>query len=100
MVGMTEAQARESGRDVAVGISDLGARGWLNGVEGLIKTVVDRKTDTVLGATSVGPVAGETVAALQVAMRGGVTTRELRRTIWAYPAFARAIPDALPDEAG
>ena len=100
MVGMTEQQARDADRDVVVGISDLGARGWLNATEGLIKTVVDRTSDRLLGATCVGPVAGETVAALQVALRAGVTTRELRRTIWAYPTFAHAIPDALPDETG
>lgn len=99
MVGMTESDAKAAGHDVEIGISDLGARGWLSAEDGLIKTVVDSESGRLLGATCVGPVAGELVAVLQVAMRGGVTAQELRRTIWAYPTFSRAIPDALPNGA-
>lgn len=96
-VGLTEQQAHDQELDVEVTISDLGARGWLNGVDGLIKTLVDRDSDQILGATAVAPVAGELIAVLQVAMRNNMTAKELRRTIWGYPTFAAAIPAALPE---
>jgi pyruvate/2-oxoglutarate dehydrogenase complex dihydrolipoamide dehydrogenase (E3) component len=98
-VGLSEAQAREAGLRVRVGISQLpySARGWIHkaGNDGFIKVVCDADRSVLVGATSVGPCGGEVLSALQVAVRAGVPLAELRNMPYAYPTFYRAIEDAL-----
>jgi pyruvate/2-oxoglutarate dehydrogenase complex dihydrolipoamide dehydrogenase (E3) component len=48
-----------------------------------------------VGATSVGPVGGEVLAGLAVAVHGRVPTDQLRSMIYAFPTFHRAIESAL-----
>ncbi len=98
-VGLTEAEARDRGLDVAVASKQVGhtARGWLHGVgnEGFIKLVVDRKADVLVGATSVGPVGGEVLGLLTLAVHGRVQIATLRSMIYAYPTFHKGVEDAL-----
>ena len=49
----------------------------------------------LVGATSAGPVGGEVLSALQVAIRAEVPVPTLRNMPYAYPTFHRAIEDAL-----
>jgi pyruvate/2-oxoglutarate dehydrogenase complex dihydrolipoamide dehydrogenase (E3) component len=44
-----------------------------------------------------GPVGGEVLSMLTLAIHGDVPTAELRRMIYAYPTFHRAVEDALRD---
>lgn len=98
-VGLTESQARERGINVRVGSTNLAqsSRGWLHkaGKEGLIKVIVDADRDVIVGATSAGPMGGETLAALAFAVRAETPLAVLRNTIYAYPTFWRAIESAL-----
>ena len=98
-VGMTEKQARDSGINVRVGLANIpeSSRGWLHkaGNDGLIKLVIDADRDVLVGATSAGPMGGETLSALAVAVRAEVPLATLRNSIWAYPTFHRAIESAL-----
>ncbi|MEJ7633742.1 NAD(P)/FAD-dependent oxidoreductase [Aeromicrobium sp.] len=98
-VGITEAQARERGLNVRVGLTDIAAssRGWLHGAgnQGLIKIVVDEDRGVIVGATSAGPMGGETLAGLAFAVRAEIPVATLRNTVYAYPTFWRAIESAL-----
>jgi pyruvate/2-oxoglutarate dehydrogenase complex dihydrolipoamide dehydrogenase (E3) component len=96
-VGLTEAAAREQGIRVRIGIAQVPstARGWLHRAEGVIKLVEDADRGVLVGATSAGPVGGEVLGALAVAVHAQVPTAELGRMIWAYPTFHRGIEDAL-----
>jgi pyruvate/2-oxoglutarate dehydrogenase complex dihydrolipoamide dehydrogenase (E3) component len=98
-VGLTEQQAREQGIDVRVGTTDLAAssRGFVHGPgnEGLIKLVIDDERGVIVGANSIGPAGGETLAALAFAVRAQIPVETLRNTIYAYPTFWRAIESAL-----
>ncbi|MBT8240358.1 MAG: NAD(P)/FAD-dependent oxidoreductase [Acidimicrobiia bacterium] len=98
-VGMTEAEAREAGIDVAIGFKMVGhtARGWLHGTgnEGFIKLVVDRDAGVLVGATSVGPHGGEVLGLLSLAVHARVPIPTLRSMIYAYPTFHKGIEDAL-----
>ena len=100
-VGLTEAQARERGLAVRTGLAQVpsSARGWIHkaGNDGLIKLVVDADTGLLVGATSAGPVGGEVLGALVVAVHGRVPVERLRHMIYAYPTFHRGIEDALRD---
>ncbi|GAA2502561.1 dihydrolipoyl dehydrogenase family protein [Terrabacter carboxydivorans] len=53
---------------------------------GFTKLVTDRR-GRILGATVVGPRAGETLAELTLAVRLGLTTRQLAGTTHPYPTF-------------
>lgn len=98
-VGMTEAQAREAGITVRVGTTSVpeSSRGWIHkaGNEGLIKLVIDADRDVIIGATSAGPMGGETLSALAFAVRADIPVATLTNTIYAYPTFWRAIESAL-----
>ena len=98
-VGLTEAQAREAGVDVRVGVAQVPstARGWIHkaGNDGFIKLVADASRGVLVGASSVGPVGGEVLSALVVTVHAQVPTALLREMIYAYPTFHRGIEDAL-----
>ncbi|MDV3222263.1 NAD(P)/FAD-dependent oxidoreductase [Intrasporangium sp.] len=101
VVGRTEAQARDAGLDVATGATDLGSttRGWIHGVgdDGFIKVVADAGRGVLVGATAMGPYAGEVLGALAVAVHAQVPVDALRSMIYAYPTFHRGIETALAD---
>ena len=98
-VGMTEAEARAAGLAVQVGRTDLAqsSRGFTHGpgATGLVKLVA---ADGVLvGATVVGPAAGEISSMLVLAVHARVPVGTLKSMIYAYPTFHRAIESALAD---
>jgi pyruvate/2-oxoglutarate dehydrogenase complex dihydrolipoamide dehydrogenase (E3) component len=98
-VGLTEAQARDAGLHVAVGMARVpsSARGWIHkaGNDGFIKLVADADRGVLVGATSAGPTGGEVLSALAVAVHAQVPVDTLRHMIYAYPTFHRGIEDAL-----
>ncbi|MCP4957718.1 MAG: NAD(P)/FAD-dependent oxidoreductase [Actinomycetia bacterium] len=98
-VGLTEAEARDAGVDVSIAYKLVGhtARGWLHSVgnEGFIKLVADKSTETLIGATSVGPVGGEVLGLLSLAVHARVPIRTLKSMIYAYPTFHKGVEDAL-----
>jgi pyruvate/2-oxoglutarate dehydrogenase complex dihydrolipoamide dehydrogenase (E3) component len=101
-VGLTEAQARAAGVRVGIGTAQVAstARGWINRGEGFIKLVADTDRGVLVGATSAGPVGGEVLSALAVAVHAEVPVDRLRHMIYAYPTFHRGIEDALRDLLG
>jgi pyruvate/2-oxoglutarate dehydrogenase complex dihydrolipoamide dehydrogenase (E3) component len=97
--GLTEAQARAAGLTVRTGTTQIpvATRGWIHkaGNDGFIKLVEDAGTGTLAGATSAGPVGGEVLSVLTLAVHARVPVAVLREMIYAYPTFHRAIEDAL-----
>jgi pyruvate/2-oxoglutarate dehydrogenase complex dihydrolipoamide dehydrogenase (E3) component len=100
-VGLTERAAREQGRPVRTGTSQVSssARGWIHGPgnAGFIKLVVDTDAGLLVGATSVGPWGGEVLSMLTLAVHARVPVATLRTMIYAYPTFHRGVQDALTD---
>src|SRR5438552_3748416 len=100
-VGLTEEQARAAGLRVRTGTAQVpySARGWIHkaGNDGFIKVIEDADRSVLVGASSAGPVGGEVLSALQVAIRADVPVATLRNMPYAYPTFHRAIEDALKD---
>jgi pyruvate/2-oxoglutarate dehydrogenase complex dihydrolipoamide dehydrogenase (E3) component len=94
-VGLTEAQARADGGDVAVFVEPIeeSARGWIHRGHGIVKLV---ECDGVLvGATSMSPSGGEVLGLLALAVHARVPVETLRTMIFAYPTFHRAVDSAL-----
>jgi pyruvate/2-oxoglutarate dehydrogenase complex dihydrolipoamide dehydrogenase (E3) component len=100
-VGMTEKAARAGGLRVRTGMAQVAAsaRGWIHKVDndGFIKLVEDAGRGVLIGATSVGPVGGEVLGLLTLALHQEIPTENLRHMIYAYPTFHRGILDALVD---
>ena len=96
-VGLTEAQARDAGIDVATATGDLGARGWLAKAEGVVKLVADRDRGVLVGATVVGPAGGEILSMLVTAVHAEVPVATLRHMHFAYPTYHRAVETVLDD---
>ena len=94
-VGLTERQARERYGDVKIYTTDLAdnTRGWLHRAEGFLKLI--ESEGRLVGATSAGPMGGEILGALAVAVHGEVPVDRLRQMIYAFPTFHRAIDAAL-----
>jgi pyruvate/2-oxoglutarate dehydrogenase complex dihydrolipoamide dehydrogenase (E3) component len=94
-VGMTEAEARRSGGGVSVMQEPIpaSARGWIHKGEGLVKLV--EQDGVLVGATSMGPMGGEVLAVLTLAVHARVPVNTLKSMIYAYPTFHRAIDSAL-----
>lgn len=99
-VGSSEAEARRRGIDVAVGRSETAssARGWIHGPgaeHGLVKLVADRAAGTLVGASVMGPAAGEVIGLLVLTIRARLPVTLLRELIYPYPTFVRGVEDAL-----
>ena len=100
-VGLTEQQARDAGIEVRTGLAQIPttARGWIHkaGNDGILKLVTDARRGIVVGGTSAGPVGGEVLSMLIVAVHAKVPVATLETMITAYPTFHRALEDALRD---
>ena len=100
-VGLTEAQARDQGMTIRVGVTSIpqSARGWIHkaGNDGFIKLIEDRGRGVLVGATSAGPWGGEVLSMLVLAVHAAVPVQRLREMIYAFPTFHRAVSDALSE---
>jgi glutathione reductase (NADPH) len=93
-IGLTEPAAREAGHDVAVFRTQFRPMRYaLSGREEqvLIKVIVDRQTDQVLGAHMVGVDAPEIIQALAVAITMGAKKADLDRTFAMHPTTAEEL---------
>jgi dihydrolipoamide dehydrogenase len=96
-VGLTEKQARESGREVKVGKFPFSAigRAQIHGeTAGFVKIVADAKSGQLLGTHIVGPEATELIAepALTQLFQGDAW--ELGRNIHPHPTLSEAVMEA------
>ncbi|MQM27247.1 dihydrolipoyl dehydrogenase family protein [Glycomyces albidus] len=98
-VGLTERQARDQGIAVATSVSEIpnSSRGWIHkaGNDGFVKLVADTDRGVLVGATAAGPAGGEVLSMLTLAVHERTPLDRLRRMIYAYPTFHRAVEDAL-----
>ncbi|MBT9281950.1 MAG: mercury(II) reductase [Hydrogenibacillus schlegelii] len=93
-VGLTEAEARRMGRAVRTATLDLGQvpRAIVGReTDGVFKLVVDAPTGRLLGASVVAEDAGEVIAAATLAVRAGLTVRDLRETLFPYLTMAEGL---------
>jgi pyruvate/2-oxoglutarate dehydrogenase complex dihydrolipoamide dehydrogenase (E3) component len=97
-IGMTEDEARRSGKKIKVAKMPMKrvARAFESAEErGFMKAVVDAETDQILGASCLGVNGGEVATQIQIAMMGGVTASQLRYGIWSHPGWAEALNNLL-----
>jgi dihydrolipoamide dehydrogenase len=96
-VGLTEAQAAETGRLTKTGSFPFAASGRamsLMETDGFVKVVADAETDEVLGVHMVGPEVTELIAEAALAIEMGATAEDIARTIHAHPTLPEAMMEA------
>ena len=96
-VGLTEAQARAAGRDVVTtdhGIGGVGRAIIKGQTQGMVKIVAERG-GPILGATIVGPQAGELIHELMYAVGWEALPSEAAAFIHAHPTLAEAVGESL-----
>jgi len=99
-VGMTEAEATTAGSETAVGkfpLSALGRAATLNRLEGICKIIADRKTDKVLGVHILAPEASSLISEGALAVRYGITARDLASTVHPHPTLGELLMEAAED---
>ena len=93
-IGLTEKKAREMGLDFSVAKMNTSsiARAIETGeTAGFVKAVLDNDTKKILGAAVICAGGGELMSLLQIAILGGLTSDQLRDTMFAHPTYAEAI---------
>ena len=95
-VGMTEKEAVEKGYEVKTGRLEAMAipKGKIEGVtDGLLKTVVDAKTDKILGCTLLCNTSHEMINIVAVAIKAEQKYTFLKDMIFTHPTMSEALND-------
>lgn len=98
MVGKTEKQALESGHDITVGKAMFRSNGKAQAMgetDGLVKVIVNRDNDLLLGAFIVGPHAADLIEELSLAMSSRLPVREILSSVHAHPTLSETVTAAL-----
>lgn len=102
-VGLTEAKAKESGREIRVGRFPFIGNGKaiaLGEPEGLVKTIFDAKTGELLGAHMVGAEVTELIQGFVIAMNTETTEEELFHTVFPHPTLSETMKESVLDAYG
>ncbi|WP_160004275.1 dihydrolipoyl dehydrogenase [Rhizobium sp. 18055] len=102
-VGLTEAKAKDAGRDIRVGRFSFAANGKaiaLGEDQGMCKVIFDKKTGELLGAHMVGAEVTELIQGFVVAMNLETTEEELMHTIFPHPTVSETMKEAVLDAYG
>lgn len=97
-VGMLEEEAKVAGYNVRVVENDTGD--WYSNLRvgetcAATKVIINTDDNTILGAHLLGPEYGEIINFFSLAMRLGLTTRELKQMVSAYPSVGSDLGSML-----
>ena len=96
-VGLTEAEAKEKGHEVSVGVFPFQANGRAVAgahADGLAKVIADKATDRVLGTQILSANASELIAEAVLLMEFDGSAEDLARTIHAHPTMSEGLREA------
>jgi dihydrolipoamide dehydrogenase len=96
-IGLSEARAKENGREVMVGKFPFTASGKavaLGETDGFVKVVADKASGEILGVHIVGPEATEIIHEFAVGRTLEATVEEIMHTIHAHPTLSEAALEA------
>ena len=97
-IGLSEEQAKERGLEYEVGKFQFAGNGkalTMNAAEGMMKVIVSRDKQKILGVHIVGPNASDLLAEAAIAMRGEFTVEEAANTMHGHPTLSEAFEEAL-----
>jgi dihydrolipoamide dehydrogenase len=96
-VGETEETLKAAGRAYKVGKFNFMGNGRAKAnfaADGFVKILADKETDRILGAHIIGPMAGDLIHEICVAMEFGASAQDLALTCHAHPTYSEAVREA------
>lgn len=97
VVGLTEKQVKESGREYRTGKFPFSANGRARSMgesTGFVKFVADAKTDELLGAHMIGPNVSELVSEVVLAFEYRGSSEDIGVTVHAHPTLSEVTKEA------
>lgn len=100
-VGLTEREARDAGYRIKVAsqpvaeIISMPRAYVVHETRGVMKFVIDLRTDEILGATILSVDAQEVINVVALAMRNGIKAAQLRDAIYTHPSSTEAFNDVI-----
>jgi dihydrolipoamide dehydrogenase len=102
-VGLTEEEAKASGRAIKVGRFPFIGNGKalaLGEPEGMVKTIFDAKTGELLGAHMVGAEVTELIQGYVVGRQLETTEEDLMNTVFPHPTLSEMMHESVLDAYG
>ena len=96
-VGKSEDELKADGEKYNVGTFPFAAVGRAmaaNDTAGFVKIIADAETDTILGASVIGPSAGDLVQQVVIAMEFGSSAEDLGMMVFSHPTLSEAVHEA------
>ncbi len=102
-VGLREHQAEEKGLKFRTGrfqFRALGKAHAIGEIAGFIKIISEESTDKILGVHIIGPHASDLIHEAAVALKAGLTARDIAGTIHAHPTLSEGVMESAEDVHG
>jgi dihydrolipoamide dehydrogenase len=102
-IGLTEARARDSGRQIRIGRFPFRANGKaiaLGEPDGLVKTIFDAQTGQLIGAHLIGAEVTELIQGFVIAMQLETTEEDLMHTVFPHPTLSEMMHESVLDAYG
>ena len=96
-VGKTEEQLKAAGEPYNVGMFPFAANGRAMAsadTDGFVKIIAHAETDRILGASVIGPNAGDLCQQIVVAMEFGSSAEDVGMMVFAHPTVSEAVHEA------
>jgi dihydrolipoamide dehydrogenase len=96
-VGKTEDELKANGEKYNVGMFPFAANGRAMAAadtDGFVKIIADAETDRILGASVIGPNAGDLCQQIVVAMEFGSSAEDVGMMVFAHPTISEAVHEA------
>ncbi|SFP99291.1 dihydrolipoamide dehydrogenase [Roseivivax halotolerans] len=96
-VGKTEEELKDAGHSYKVGKFSFMGNGRAKAnfaADGFVKILADKDTDRILGAHIIGPMAGDLIHEICVAMEFGAAAEDVALTCHAHPTYSEAVREA------
>jgi len=96
-VGKNEDELKAAGEKYNVGTFPFAASGRAmaaNDTAGFVKIIADAETDRILGASVIGPSAGDLVQQVVIAMEFGSSAEDLGMMVFSHPTLSEAVHEA------
>jgi len=96
-VGKTEDELKKEGRAYKAGKFSFMGNGRAKAnfaADGFVKILADKETDRILGCHIIGPMAGDLIHEVCVAMEFGAAAQDLALTCHAHPTYSEAVREA------
>lgn len=95
-IGLNEEEARRQNRDIIVKklpVMAIPRAKTLGETDGLLKAIIDKNTEKILGCVLFAPDSGEVINTVAVAMKTGQDYTFLRDFIFTHPSMSEALND-------